>query len=621
MLNGRLFDDVDGNITCTANEGRSLVDYIIASTSLFDKFSHFCIDTHYFSDHFPVTCTLVLQQSHWEEFHNESDNDTETYMWNKYKWKETLKRDFLEKFRVKFAHFKNRVQIGQNDIAQVLQSFVQVFQQAGDQMEIKLSNKNFKEQVKRQPEWWDQSCLLQKSKKFKALKKYRSSNDKDDFSRYKIERNHFKSICKRKKKELQKQKRAKLIEVRNKPKEFWKAIKSNNKVSNKKTDISNDDWVTYFQTLFAPQEAQPEINQNHPLYNITQDNNSDSLDSPITDIEIRRAINKLKSDRSGGPDGLCIEMFKSVVDDTSEFLAMLFNNIYNTGFFPENWCKSIISPIHKSGPVNKTENYRAIALINCLCKIFMTILTTRLTEWANLNDVIDESQAGFRKGYNTIDNIFSLQSIVQKYLSKERGRFYCTFVNFKRAFDSIHHASLWFSLERKGINPNGKFLFIFKSMYSQLKSCVKVKNGLTQFFDCYIGTRQGCVSSPIIFSLFINDLVSYLKAECDRGIFVTDQIDDMIALMFADDVACFSDTIIRLQHQINCIHSFCESVGMSLNLLKTKIIVFRKGGILKQMEKWYYNGQLIDIVPFYKYLGVYFTPFSVPAELWKFYSE
>ena len=58
------------------------------------------------------------------------------------------------------------------------------------------------------------------------------------------------------------------------------------------------------------------------MYNISQDNNSDSLDSPLTDIEIRRAINKLKSDRSGGPDGLCIEMFKSVVDDTSEFLAI-----------------------------------------------------------------------------------------------------------------------------------------------------------------------------------------------------------------------------------------------------------------------------------------------------------
>ena len=156
-----------------------------------------------------------------------------------------------------------------------------------------------------------------------------------------------------------------------------------------------------------------------------------------------------------------------------------------------------------------------------------------------------------------------------------------------------------------------------------------------------MGSRQGCVNSPIIFSLFINDLVSFLKAECDRGIFVTDQID-MIALMFADDVACFSDTIIRLQHQINCIHSFCESVGMSLNLLKTKIIVFRKGGILKQMDKWYYNGQSVDIVSFYNYFGgifcskinldedqisfstsskqSYLQNFSIRAELWKFYS-
>ena len=79
---------------------------------------------------------------------------------------------------------------------------------------------------------------------------------------------------------------------------------------------------------------------------------------------------------------------------------------------------------------------------------------------------------------------------------------------------------------------------IFKSMYSQLKSCVKVKNDLKQFFKCYIGTRQGCVSSPIIFSLFINDSISYLKSECNRGIFVS---------------------------------KFCLSVGMHLNLLKTKL--------------------------------------------------
>ena len=179
------------------------------------------------------------------------------------------------------------------------------------------------------------------------------------------------------------------------------------------------------------------------------------------------------------------------------FLLVLFNNIFNSGIFPESWCESITSPIHKSGPINEPENYRAI-------------LTIRLTDRAETNNVLDESQAGFRNGYSTMDNVFSLQALVQKYLCRDRGRFYCIFIDFKRAFDSLQHSNLWNSLERNGIKQNGKFLMIFKSMYSRLKSCVKVKNGLTQFFKCYIGTRKGCVSSPIIFSLFINDLISYI---------------------------------------------------------------------------------------------------------------
>ena len=84
-------------------------------------------------------------------------------------------------------------------------------------------------------------------------------------------------------------------------------------------------------------------------------------------------------------------------------------------------------------------------------------------------------------------------------------------------------------------------------MYFQLKSCVKVK----------IIPGKG---SPIIFSLFINDLISYIKSECNRGTFVTQQIEDIFALMFADDVASFSDTNIRLQHQINYIQRFYLSV-------------------------------------------------------------
>ena len=240
--------------------------------------------------------------------------------------------------------------------------------------------------------------------------------------------------------------------------------------------------------------------------------------------------------------------------------------------------------------------------------LFITILTTRLQKWTEENSVLDESQAGFRKSYSTIDNLFSLQAIIQKYLCRTGGRFFCIFIDFRRAFDSIPHNKIWDSLKRKGINENGKFLKIFHSMYKQLKSCVKINSTLTQFFECTIGTRQGCVSSPIIFSLFINDLVEYLRSESDSGVFVTNNIEDLFALMFADDVSCFSDTIVRLQRLINLIEKFCNAVGMKLNLGKTKIMVFRNGGIVKNIEKWFFQGTEIEIVSLYKYLGLYFTP-------------
>ena len=72
-----------------------------------------------------------------------------------------------------------------------------------------------------------------------------------------------------------------------------------------------------------------------------------------------------------------------------------------------------------------------------------------------------------------MDNVFSLQALVQKYLCWDRGRFYCIFIDFNRAFDSIQHTNLWNSLERKGTKQDDKFLMIFQLLYSQLKSCVK----------------------------------------------------------------------------------------------------------------------------------------------------
>ena len=118
-------------------------------------------------------------------------------------------------------------------------------------------------------------------------------------------------------------------------------------------------------------------------------------------------------------------------------------------------------------------------------------MSSRISLWCETQNVIAEAQAGFRRGYTTIDNCFTLMAIIQKYLTKKRGRFYCIFVDFAKAFDSIQHQKLWDAFARNNIN--GKILLVLKSMYSKLKSCVKGENQLSTFFKYSVGTRQGCV--------------------------------------------------------------------------------------------------------------------------------
>ena len=110
--------------------------------------------------------------------------------------------------------------------------------------------------------------------------------------------------------------------------------------------------------------------------------------------------------------------------------------------------------------------------------------------------------------------------------------------------------------------------------------------------------------------------MSYLRQECKHGVSVSEDSNELIVLMYADDISNFADTVLRLQRQIDKICSFCKCVKMKINLRKTKIVVFRNGGCLKKSEKWTYDGNLIEVVSFYKYLGIY-TPKLSWSKTWE----
>ena len=158
----------------------------------------------------------------------------------------------------------------------------------------------------------------------------------------------------------------------------------------------------------------------------------------------------------------------------------------------------MIKPIYKNkGSEKDPDNYRGIALISCIGKLFTSCINSRLTEYLTDNEAINENQAGFREGYSTLDHIFVLNSIIELYLFKRR-RIYAAFVDYTKAFDMVNKTSLWSKL--LGHNINGKVFQIIKGMYTRAKSCVKLGNSISDFFSSNVGVRQGDNLSPLLFS-------------------------------------------------------------------------------------------------------------------------
>ena len=118
------------------------------------------------------------------------------------------------------------------------------------------------------------------------------------------------------------------------------------------------------------------------------------------------------------------------------------------------------------------------------------------------------------------------------------------------------------------------------SIYKSVQSCVRANDSLTNFFDCPIGLKQGCLLSPVLFSIFINELADKMSKSGIKGLQFFPEILEILLIMFDDDVALLSDTIIGLQRQLSVLQEFCDDYNIYVNTTNTKILVFKNGGKL-----------------------------------------
>ena len=234
------------------------------------------------------------------------------------------------------------------------------------------------------------------------------------------------------------------------------------------------------------------------------------------------------------------------------------------------------------------------------------VLNRRLHNWIETNQILAEEQAGFRRERSTTDQIFILTEIV---VARRPKKTFVAFIDIAKAYDRVWRNGLWHKLLQSGIR--GKMWRILKNIYNQVESSVLLGQGLTDFFTIEVGLRQGCLLSPILFDLLLNDLVKELNS-LKKGVKVGHH--KISILLFADDIALIADSKEDLELLLKTTYEFSLKWRFKFNYDKCATIEFDNishepfvYGDCKEYctcgHHYRFGKNLIQQVLVYKYLG------------------
>ena len=354
-------------------------------------------------------------------------------------------------------------------------------------------------------------------------------------------------------------------------------------------------WKEYCQLLYEVKQIRGPPSLENALIPI-----NDAVIPPPSLTEVETALNSLKNDKSPGIDGIQSDLLKIIPDSVTSAYHDLILNIWEKEIWPTRWCQSIVVPIHKKGSKAECTNYRTISLTAHPSKVLLKILQSRLLHYSD--DFIEKEQAGFKKGSSTVDQIFILNQVKEKYLEMNR-QIWNVFIDFEKAFDSIDHDILWRVCAVIGL-PH-KYINLIKSLYLNAECFVRINSNLSDSFKPRRGVRQGCILSPLIFNMFLQHVINESGIiNDDHGIRIQGLTINYLA--YADDIDIMTDNRHSCMVQTQKLSSKAAEYGLDVSKLKTEVMISTKqavapanisiqgGFVLKETKSFKYLGQIIQ---------------------------
>ena len=316
---------------------------------------------------------------------------------------------------------------------------------------------------------------------------------------------------------------------------------------------------------------------------------------PILLTEVESALKRMKNGKAAGEDGITAEMLKALHEFGIQKLTTLFNNIYDTGFLPEEMLSSTFITLPKKPKASECGDYRTLSLMSHITKLLLCVIQARIQKKIDVE--VGETQFGFCKESGTREGIFSLNAITQKYIDVKEDLYLC-FIDYSKAFDRVHLDKLIQCLYKIGLD--GKDINLIASLYWNQKAAIRIEDQLSDHTKIQRGVRQGCVLSPYLFNIYTEFI--FRESEDLEGVSINGK--NINNLRYADDTVLLAESKDDLQILTNNVRHYSKQSGLDMNVKKTKTMVISRdigtranisidNEELEQVEEFKYLGQTI----------------------------
>ena len=460
-------------------------------------------------------------------------------------------------------------------------------------------------QIRQNDPPWMTSLIRKMIRKRKRLhKKAKKSNCQQDWNKFKKIRNQCVNVVKQAKLNYFDKQVNNLQNQDLSVKNWWKTLRNLCGLPSKTSEypplLINDTYIednmekaNAFNKYFCEQANIDDTNATLPVLPTLEDTPGLSQ-IHISQEEVLDQLSILNISKATGPDSISPRLLKCAAKELSYPLALLFNKSLQLCIYPSDWKIANVSPVFKNGLRELLSNYRPISLLSVVGKTMEKCIFKHFFNFLLRNKVITSLQSGFMPGDSTTNQLLSLSDTFGKALDagKEIRVIFC---DISRAFDRVWHEGLLYKLEKIGIR--GNLLKWFKSYLSERRQRVVIAGYQSDTNEIRAGVPQGSILGPILFLIFINDIVCDIS--CNIRLFA----DDTSLFIVVEDEYTAANL---LNEDVEKINQWSNQWLVNFNSKKTEVMTISKKVNKPHHPPIYMNNEILKEVEKHKHLGLIF---------------